>query len=171
MNDNFQKVNKKRRNQLLFGYLISLIIFIVLLLFLVPFFKEIYNNTYLYEIIQLADLLHLSIFILVAIPAIYLIRTGIKIIIQKRYPYKGMILIQDMKILEGKDAIKIGRRLIILGIVTLLFLISSIILTRKINRDFIKNPFNAVNYNISSKILKFFPGYKPIENEPSNENR
>lgn len=82
-----------------------------------------------------------------------------------------MILIQDMKILEGKDAIKIGRRLIILGIVTLLFLLFSILLTRKINRDFIANPFDAINYNISSKILKIFPEYKPIKNDNSNENK
>lgn len=168
---NFQKVDKKKRLYLLLGYLISTIIFIMLLFILIPFFKELYNNSYLYDIIKMADLLQLTIFILIGLPAIYLIRTGIKIILQKRYPYKGMILIQDMKILEGKEAIKVGRRLIILGIVTLLFLTGSILITQRINRNFINNPFDAINYNVPKEIMKFFPTINPLENDQPDENK
>lgn len=169
MTDQFQKSDKKKRNLLLVGYLVSLIIFIITISILIPFFKHLNKNLFLDELIEISELLHITVFILISIPALYLIRTGIKIIKQKKYPYKGMILIQDMKILEGREAIKIGRRLIILGTVTLLFLISSIFLTQRINQNFLKNPFEAINYRMPARIMKFFPTPNPIEKSDKNE--
>lgn len=172
MNKKVQKVDRKKRNILITAYLILIILTIPLFIFLPPFFKDIYQGSRLGDLIELANLLQLSIFILISIPAIYLIRTGIKIILQKRYPYKGMILIQDMKILEGKEAIKFGYRLIILGTITLIFLTGSIFITRRINKNFLENPFSAMNYNISNNIMKLFPTPSPSKtDEIQNENK
>lgn len=170
MKPEIQKVDKKKRLYLLLGYLVSVLFLLIVIVIIIPFFKEIFSKSSLYGLIEISNLLHLTLFVLLGIPAIYLIRTGIKIIIQKRYPYHGMILMQDMKILEGKDAIKVGRKLIVLGIITIVFLISSIIITRTINRNFLNNPFSYMNYNLRKKIMNFFPKINPIK-EKEYENK
>lgn len=172
MKNKIQKVDKKKRAVLIWAYLIIISLSIPLFIFIPPFFKDIYNGLKLNDLIELANLTQLSVFILISIPAIYLIRTGIKIILQKRYPYKGMILMQDMKILEGKKAVKFGYRLIILGAITLIFLTASIFITRRINKNFLENPFGAMNYNISKSIMKLFPNSNHSKSdEKMNENK
>ena len=79
------------------------------------------------------------------LPAFLIIRTGVKIIREKEYPYSSMKVLRDTPIKEGSAAVKVGRRFVVLGVVTALLVIASAYRTEWIHQDFVDNPMGSVS--------------------------
>ncbi len=89
--------------------------------------------------------------LLFAIPAVYLIRTGRKILRHGSFPYPGMKVIRDTIILEGAEARRRGKALIALGIFSIFMSVSGIILTHAMFERWKNDPifrplFNRTGY-------------------------
>ncbi len=87
-----------------------------------------------------SEITQFSILCIPIIPALFLIWFGIKVISDKQYPYKGKKVIRRTRIITDKPAIRMGVLLIIAGVVPIILIISSILLTHSINSSFLDNP-------------------------------
>ena len=150
------EADKVKRIQLLTGYFIGLLVFIILSLVLYLFFKDLYNKLHLKDIIILSNLFFICILSLFLIPSLYLIRTGVIIFKEKSFPYKGMILIRNTELKTGKNAEKIGKRLVAIGVIATVVIISSIIMTNRLNKEFLDDPFSTLNRKMPEFILNLF---------------
>jgi hypothetical protein len=88
------------------------------------------------------------LFLLCFIPvAVYVIIIGRRTCRYKAIPYPGMRVIRDTVVVTGKKAIIRGKGLIILGIVTIVLVIASMICTHYIILNFKQHPlFRSIFY-------------------------
>jgi hypothetical protein len=141
------KADKKYRGKLFLGYLIAVFVGVIIWNFIVPPFLIYMENLPNKELVETNEMI-CHLFLLCFIPvAIYVIIIGRRICRFKAIPYPGMRVIRDTVVVTGKKAMARGKSLIILGIVTIILVVTSMISTHYIILNFKQHPlFRPVFY-------------------------
>ncbi len=140
----FIEIDMRYRRKLFIAYACSISLGLVLVLVLSPLIREYLVNQRGEEYIATMELLQFALLALPILPALFLIWFGGKVVVDKQYPYKGKKVIRRTRIIVGKRAIGIGGFLIMSGVVPILLIITSMILTHSINSTFLESPFEYV---------------------------
>jgi MFS family permease len=158
MNQNSDKYRfpDRKENRKLFIIYGGVILAIVLLIALIaPILSSMFSNLMWQDEMEFKELLFLDLPLLLIIPsAIFLIRTGLTIKAERRFPSSKMNVLRKTLILRGDEAVKKGKRLIILGVFAIFMIVISVISTRFINKRFTDNPFNYVDWSRVEKVLE-----------------
>jgi hypothetical protein len=134
------KADKEYRRNLFLSYLILIIAGILFWYFILPTLISRVENLPNKEHVETMEILS-HLFLLLFIPvAIYIIVIGRRMCRHKAVPYPGMKVIRDTVLITGQKATIRGRRLIILGTITIVLTILSIIRTHFITLRFKQHP-------------------------------
>jgi len=144
------RVDRGYRRRLFLWYLSGMLIAGMCLLAVRPAHRFIFSHDIItaFRYLEGAAIVFLLLF---SIPAVYLIRTGRKILRHGSFPFPGMKVIRDTIILEGAEAGRRGKALIALGILSIFMSISGIVLTHVMFERWKNDPifrplFNRAEY-------------------------
>lgn len=130
------------RRRLFLWYGIAAAMLLVVGFFGIPFLQAHFRSVPFFTMLWQAEILALGI-ISASIPAaFYLLRLGAKTLSAERYPFEGMRVIRDTRIVQGPSARRIGITFRIMGIISIGFTILGLIFTHvafEMIRNFYRN--------------------------------
>lgn len=118
------KADKQYRTRLLTAYLVGIAVFSLCLCFGLPRYCAYLRTLKIPDMLDITEISTMIFFACFIGPACYLMVVGRRIIFSKRFPFPGQKVIRDTKIIEGKKAVRRGRMLFILGMLTIIILIA-----------------------------------------------
>jgi hypothetical protein len=118
------RADAQYRRVLFTSYLVAVVVLLVIGKFVFPSCLRAFNHlsaAAYFAVAESAVILFLMLFI---IPAAFLIRIGRKIVRFEKFPYPGMKVMRDTKVVTGRGALMRGRALIRLGYVSIGFAVA-----------------------------------------------
>ena len=118
------KADKSYRRMLFSSYLAGLALIFAAWRYLLPPCLDAFTHLKAPGYFFVAEFIVIVFLLLFAIPAVFLIRTGKKIIRSERFPFPGMKVIHDTKLITGARAVFRGKALVRLGYVSIGFAVA-----------------------------------------------
>jgi hypothetical protein len=115
------KADVSFRRRLFSSYLAALALGFIGWRYILPACLDAFNHASGPAYFVFAEFSVIIFLVLFAVPAVYLIRTGRKIIRSEQFPFPGMKVIRDTEIITGSRALFRGRLLVRLGYVSIGF--------------------------------------------------
>lgn len=123
--EEFVQVDKVYRKKLFTIYILCVVIGAIIIGFGIPLCKGHIQKLPTIESLNIIEIIAMLCLFLPIPAAVYLFKTGLKILKANEYPYPGMKVIRPTKILTGSEARMRGKALIVLGIISFIFALVS----------------------------------------------